>query len=61
MELLQHFPQAKLLMTDNEPSFSSAQFKSFIQICGLTLHYADQRHSTSNGQVERAHKDNIEN
>jgi len=42
-------------MTDNEPSFTSAQFKSFAQRCGLTLHYADPMHSTSNGQVERAH------
>ncbi len=55
MELIQQFPQAKVLMTDNEPSFTSAQFKSFAQRCGLTLHYADPRHSTSNGQVERAH------
>jgi len=55
MDLLQHFPQAKVLMTDNEPSFGLAQFKSFAQRCGLTLHYADPRHSTSNGQVERAH------
>ncbi len=42
-------------MTDNEPSFTSAKFKSFAQRCGLTLHFADPRHSTSNGQVERAH------
>jgi len=55
MELLQHFPQAKVLMTDNEPSFTSSQSKSFAQRWGLTLHYADPRHSTSNGQVERAH------
>jgi len=41
-------------MTDIEPSFTSAQFKSVEQRCGLTLHYADPRHSTSNGQVERA-------
>jgi len=55
MELLQNFPKAKVLMTDNEQSFTSAQFKSFAQRCGLTLHYADPRHSTSNGQVDRAH------
>jgi len=42
-------------MTDNEPSFTSAPFKSFVQRCGLTLHYADPRHSNSNWQVERAH------
>jgi len=42
-------------MTDNEPSFTSAQFKSFAHRCGLTLHFADPRHSTLNGQVERAH------
>jgi len=55
MELLQQFPQAKVIMTDNEPSFTSAQFKSFAQRCDITLHYADPRHSTSNGQVKRAH------
>jgi len=52
MELLQQFPQAKVIMTDNEPSFTSSQFISFAQRCGLTLHYADPR---SNGQVERTH------
>jgi len=55
MELLQQFPLAKVLMTDNKPSLPSAQFKSFEQRCGLTLHYADPRPSTSNGQIERAH------
>jgi len=45
MELLQHFPQAKVFMTDNEPSFTSAQFKSFAQ----------PRLIISNEQVERAH------
>jgi len=52
MELLQQFPQAKVIMTDSEPSFTSAQLRLR---CGLTLHYADPRHSTSNGQVEREH------
>ncbi len=37
-------------MTDNEPSFTS-----FAKSCGLTIHFADPRQSTSNGQVERAH------
>ncbi len=55
MELLQQFPHAKVIMTDSEPSSTSVQFKSFAQRCGLTLHFADPRHSTSNGQVERAH------
>ncbi len=55
MELLQQFPHAKVIMTDNKPRFSSAQVKSFAQRCGLTLHFADPRHSTSNGQVESAH------
>jgi len=41
MELLQQFPHAKVIMTDNEPSFTSAQIKSFAQRCGLTLHFAD--------------------
>jgi len=31
---------AKVIMTDNEPSFTSVQFKSF----ALTLHFADPRH-----------------
>ncbi len=42
-------------MTDNEPSFTSAQFRSFISRSGLVIHFADPRHSTSNGQIERAH------
>jgi len=54
-EILQHFPLAKTLMMDNEPSFSSTQFKSFAQRCGINLYFADPRHSTSNGQIERAH------
>jgi len=54
-EILQQFPLAKTLMVDNEPSFSSTQFKSFARICGINLYFADPRHSTSNGQIERAH------
>ncbi len=42
-------------MTDNEPSFTSAQFKPFARRCGLTLHFADSGHSRSNGHVERGH------
>jgi len=42
-------------MIDNEPSFSSTQFKFFAQRCGIYLYFADPRHSTSNGQIERAH------
>ncbi len=41
MELLQQFPHAKVIMTDNEPNFTSVQFKSFAQRCGLTLNFAD--------------------
>jgi len=40
MELLQLFPQTKVLMSDNEPCFTSAQFKYFAQGCkktGLTV------------------------
>jgi len=42
-------------MMDNEPSFSSTQFKSFGQRCAINIYFADLRHSTSNGQIERAH------
>jgi len=42
-------------MMDNEPSVSSTQFKSFAQRCGINLYFADPRHSTSNGQIEKAH------
>jgi len=42
-------------MMDNGPSFSSTQFKSFAQRCGINLCFAVPRHSTSNGQIERAH------
>jgi len=44
MELLQQFSHAKVIRTDNEPSFTSAQFKSFAQRCGLTLHFAKNLH-----------------
>ncbi len=50
MELLQQFPHHKVIMTDNEQGFTSAQFKFMAQRCGLTLYIADRRHSTSNGQ-----------
>ncbi len=55
LELLQHYPLAKIIMTDNEPSFTSTQFTSFIRRSGLVIHFADPRDSTSNGQIERAH------
>jgi len=42
MELLQQFPQAKVIMTDNEPSFTSAQFKSVAQRRGLTVPQTDK-------------------
>jgi len=54
-EILQHFPLAKTLMMDNEPSFSSTQFKSVSQRCGINLYFADPRNRTSNGQIERTH------
>jgi len=47
-------------MMDNEPSFSSTQFKSFAKRCCINLYFADPRHSTSNGQIERAHSTLIE-
>jgi len=31
IRVMEQFPQAKVIMTDNEPSFTSAQFKSFSQ------------------------------
>jgi len=52
MELLQQFPQAKVIMTDNEPSFTSAKLKSFALRCGLTLHYADPRHSPQTDKLK---------
>lgn len=60
LELIQPFPFAKSIMMDNEPSFSSAQFKSAIERAGLTIFYADPRHSLTNGQVERVHSTLIE-
>ncbi len=54
-EILQTFPLVKTIMTDNEPSFTSAQFKSFLKRSGISIHYSDPRHSLSNGQVERVH------
>jgi len=54
-EILQTFPLAKNIMNDNEPSFKEAQFKSFLQRSGISIHYSDLRHSLSNAQVERVH------
>jgi len=42
-------------MMNNEPSFSSTQFKSFAQRCGMNLYFADPRHSTFSGQIKRAY------
>jgi len=42
-------------MIDNEPSFSSSQFKSFAQRNMISLFFADPQHSKSNGQIEKAH------
>jgi len=53
-DIVQQFLLAKFLMIDNKPSFSSYQFKSFAQRNGISLFFADSRHSTSNGQIERA-------
>jgi len=47
-------------MIDNKPSFSSSQFKSFAQRNGISLFFADPRHSSSNGQSERAHSTSTE-
>jgi len=60
LELIQPFPFVKTIMMDNEPSFSSAQFKSTMSRSGITIYFADSRHSLSNGQVERVHSTLIE-
>lgn len=60
LEIIQTFPFAKSIMMDNEPSFSSAQFKSSMNRAGLTIYFADPRHSVTNGQVERVHSTLIE-
>jgi len=49
MELLQQFPHAKVIMNDNVPSFTSAQFKSFAQRIWFNSTFRRPRHSTSNG------------
>jgi len=55
LEVLQSFPNAKKLTLDNEPGFTTPQFKTLMQRLNLELFYCTPRHSTTNGQIERAH------
>jgi len=42
-------------MIDNDANLSSSQLISFVQLNGISLFFADPRHSTSNKQIYRAH------
>lgn len=60
LELLQSFPEAKRITIDNEPGFSTAQFKTLMPRLGIEIYFCDPKHSTTNGQVERVHSTLIE-
>lgn len=60
LDVLQSFPNAKKLTLDNEPGFTSPQFKALMQRLRIELYYCTPRHSTTNGQVERVHSTIIE-
>lgn len=60
LEILQSFPDTKIMTLDNEPSLSTPQFKSLMDRMNIQLYYCDPHHSTTNGQVERVHSTIIE-
>lgn len=60
LELLQTFPNAKKITVDNEPGFTTPQFKSLIQRQQIEIYYCTPRHSITNGQIERAHSTLVE-
>lgn len=60
LDILQTFPAAKKITLDNEPGFTTPQFKSLMQRLQIQLYYCDPRHSSTNGQVERSHSTIIE-
>lgn len=60
LEALQSFPAVKRITCDNEPGFSSAQFKSFAERMKIQIKFCDPKHSTTNGQIERVHSTIIE-
>lgn len=60
MDVLQSFPSAKKITLDNEPGFTTAQFKSLMQRLRIELYYCTPRHSTTNGIVERVHSTLVE-
>ena len=60
LEILQAFPEAKHITVDNEPGFSTPQFKTLMQRLGIIIYYCDPHHSSTNGQVERVHSTLIE-
>lgn len=55
LDVLQSFPEAKKVTIDNEPGFTTPQFKSLLQRLNIELYYCTPRHSKTNGQVERVH------
>lgn len=59
-EILQSFPNAKKLTLDNEPGFTTPQFRSLMQRMNIELYFCDPRHSSTNGQVERVHSTLVE-
>ncbi|GBP12864.1 Retrovirus-related Pol polyprotein from transposon gypsy [Eumeta japonica] len=60
MDVLQSFPNARKMTLDNEPGFTTVQFKSLMQRLGIELYYCTPRHSTTNGIVERVHSTLVE-
>jgi len=60
LDVLQSFPDAKKVTLDNEPGFTTPQFKTLMQRLNLQLYYCTPRHSTTNGQVERVHSTLVE-
>ncbi|TMW46810.1 hypothetical protein DOY81_008108 [Sarcophaga bullata] len=60
LDILQTFPAARKITLDNEPGFKTPTFQSLMQRLRIQLYFADPRHSTTNGQIERAKSTVIE-
>lgn len=60
LELLNHFPNAKILVTDREPAFLSASMNEILRLRNIEHFTPPSQHSVSNGQIERAHSTILE-
>lgn len=60
LELLNHFPKAEKLITDNESGFVSAATEEILRLRSIEHFTTTPQHSTSNAQIERVHSTILE-